>query len=593
MLFGMKPVFRYMMMWMIVGLTMVSCKSLRRGSASSLASSVPAVAESVCQGEPTDERSIAADASADRLITDYVQEEVVVSDPDAVSQMGDEGKTDMAVVPSSMSVPGKTRNNVASQTPKSSAAAAKPVLDKTRTKAVTKGTSGSATGGSPNAANDAAGSSPKVVSDAAGSSRTAANDAAGDPAKADKVDTAAVAGKVIAADTMSAVVKEPLPGTGDSTSIAACIFVADDEEPATNGACFKILLGILILLIVLFVLYIIYTRAREKKLLRHLEKDIEDYKKKHGGANREASGDIDRMLQRHLNAAVTALKRERDTALALAESARVEKEAVLSTVQDAMASEDGQVTDLQARLAVQEADLTARESRISDQLREMSEIEAAFAVKEAEFDRLSQNLKGKEAELASMSAQLAEKESALLQMEAGLTQKAAELADMRLAFEARVEEMETAARKIDEERAEMATQSSTSAVMSLPAQDRTEETNIIRRMLIAKIEAGQTILGLKGAKKGEVLSSEEWDEIENYLEIADKGFLKRLKDMYPGLTRKDIELMMLLRLRIPSKSIASVYGINEKSIKQKLFIYKEKVGLGGDTTSLRELIENL
>ena len=539
MLFGMKPVLRYMMMWMIVGLSMVSCKSLRRGNVSDLASSVPASATSVYQGDPTDERTVNEEEDTTGHLYDYVQEEVIVSDP-------------------ALSAQPKTTKIVSGK----------------------------------DVAND---STKKEKGDSeAGSSKGATEDSAA--VSVDEPLAENVAGSTDESNVVSIAsrMNEPLKSKTDSTS--ACIGpISSDSCSNTSDSCYRYLLGALILLIILFVLYIIYSRAREKNRLRRMRREIEEYKKLHGA--HEASMEVENMVQRRISAATVNLKRERDEALAFAESARAEREAVLSSVQESMALENGQLAELQVSLAALQADLTARESRISEQQREMSEKEAAFAAKEVEFDRLSQHLADKEAELAALSAQLGEKEAALLQKEAGLTREADELSDKCQALEAKVAEMEAKVRKLEEERAEMETMaSSAAAAMDLAAQvepDRTEETNIVRRMLIAKIEAGQTILGLKGTKKGEVLSSEEWDAIENYLEIADKGFLNRLREQYPGLTRKDIELMMLLRLRIPSKSIASVYGINEKSIKQKLFIYKEKVGLGGDTMSLRELIENL
>ncbi|MDO4209393.1 MAG: hypothetical protein Q4E44_06985, partial [bacterium] len=57
------------------------------------------------------------------------------------------------------------------------------------------------------------------------------------------------------------------------------------------------------------------------------------------------------------------------------------------------------------------------------------------------------------------------------------------------------------------------------------------------------------------------------------------------------LTDKDVQLFMLLRLQIPANRIASIYCISEKAVKQKLYLYKEKVGLEGEKTSLRAFIE--
>ena len=41
----------------------------------------------------------------------------------------------------------------------------------------------------------------------------------------------------------------------------------------------------------------------------------------------------------------------------------------------------------------------------------------------------------------------------------------------------------------------------------------------------------------------------------------------------------------------PTKALALIYGISEKSIKQKLFVYKAKVGISGEKVSLRTFIE--
>lgn len=49
--------------------------------------------------------------------------------------------------------------------------------------------------------------------------------------------------------------------------------------------------------------------------------------------------------------------------------------------------------------------------------------------------------------------------------------------------------------------------------------------------------------------------------------------------------------MMLLRLKLPQKSLASIYCISEKAVKQKLFLYKERVGIQNEQISLRKYIE--
>ena len=89
-----------------------------------------------------------------------------------------------------------------------------------------------------------------------------------------------------------------------------------------------------------------------------------------------------------------------------------------------------------------------------------------------------------------------------------------------------------------------------------------------------------------------LLSDTDWKDIEQFLEEVDNGFVSRLRTQFPELSNNEIELFMLLRLKISAKSLAQIYCISEKAIKQKLFLYKNKVGLEKDNLSLRSFIEN-
>lgn len=77
------------------------------------------------------------------------------------------------------------------------------------------------------------------------------------------------------------------------------------------------------------------------------------------------------------------------------------------------------------------------------------------------------------------------------------------------------------------------------------------------------------------------------------MESMEDLFVTKLKQRHPNLSYKDIRLMMLLRIKLPQKTLASIYGISEKAIKQKLFLYKEKVGIKNEPISLREYIETI
>lgn len=88
------------------------------------------------------------------------------------------------------------------------------------------------------------------------------------------------------------------------------------------------------------------------------------------------------------------------------------------------------------------------------------------------------------------------------------------------------------------------------------------------------------------------LSDADWDEIGWFLDIFDYDYVKRLHDAFPNLEEYDIRLLMLIRLKMPAKALARIYNIGEKSIKQKLFLYKAKVGIEQKSISLRKFIES-
>lgn len=114
----------------------------------------------------------------------------------------------------------------------------------------------------------------------------------------------------------------------------------------------------------------------------------------------------------------------------------------------------------------------------------------------------------------------------------------------------------------------------------------------MRGYLLKKIEIVEKLnsIGEKGIKHL-VLSEDDWVELEMFLEGVEDLFVTRLKKQHSNLTQNDIRLMMLLRLKLPQKSLASIYCISEKAIKQKLFLYKERVGIKNEHISLRKYIE--
>lgn len=114
----------------------------------------------------------------------------------------------------------------------------------------------------------------------------------------------------------------------------------------------------------------------------------------------------------------------------------------------------------------------------------------------------------------------------------------------------------------------------------------------MRNYLLKKIEIVEKLNSIREKDVNHfVLSEDDWTELEAFLDGVEELFVSRLKKQHPNLTQSDIRLMMLLRLKLPQKSLASIYCISEKAVKQKSFLYKERVGIQNEQISLRKYIE--
>lgn len=117
--------------------------------------------------------------------------------------------------------------------------------------------------------------------------------------------------------------------------------------------------------------------------------------------------------------------------------------------------------------------------------------------------------------------------------------------------------------------------------------------SMTRNFLKQKIEIVRRLNSLEGAvEKHLFLTEADWQEITMYLDGADNMFVTRIKQQFPSLREKDIQLLMLIRLRVSTRNLASLYGISEKSIRQNLFLFKSKVGIVENSVSLKTFIEN-
>lgn len=114
----------------------------------------------------------------------------------------------------------------------------------------------------------------------------------------------------------------------------------------------------------------------------------------------------------------------------------------------------------------------------------------------------------------------------------------------------------------------------------------------MRRFIINKVDTAQKLETIKKGEKGGSLSEKDWEEITMFVDSIEDSFVTRLQNEFTFLNQREIRFLVLIRARIPAKALARIYGIQEKSIKQKLFVYKSKLNLADGSTSLRKFIEN-
>ena len=116
----------------------------------------------------------------------------------------------------------------------------------------------------------------------------------------------------------------------------------------------------------------------------------------------------------------------------------------------------------------------------------------------------------------------------------------------------------------------------------------------MRSYLLNKINIAKRIEEIRGNKKENVvLTEEDWKEIKIFVNNVEGNFISRLKKRFPKLSDEDVKFMILIRLKMSSKAMGLIYNISEKSIRQKLFVYKSKVDLEGkNSSSLRSYIES-
>lgn len=118
--------------------------------------------------------------------------------------------------------------------------------------------------------------------------------------------------------------------------------------------------------------------------------------------------------------------------------------------------------------------------------------------------------------------------------------------------------------------------------------------DIMRQFLVRKIEILDKLEALKtGASRHLEMTASDWDEVEVFLENTQDGFVSKVRESFSDLNEDTVRLLMLVRIELPTKSLASLYGISEESMKHKLYMLKKKLGITDKTISVRTYLSTL
>ena len=87
-------------------------------------------------------------------------------------------------------------------------------------------------------------------------------------------------------------------------------------------------------------------------------------------------------------------------------------------------------------------------------------------------------------------------------------------------------------------------------------------------------------------------NTDDWKFFEEAFNNADKDFLKKIKELHPGMTPNDLKLCAYLRLNLSSKEIAPLLNISVRSVEVKRYRLRKKMDLPHEN-SLTEYIISL
>jgi hypothetical protein len=72
-----------------------------------------------------------------------------------------------------------------------------------------------------------------------------------------------------------------------------------------------------------------------------------------------------------------------------------------------------------------------------------------------------------------------------------------------------------------------------------------------------------------------ILKDREWEILEQMCESTYSNFVSRLQGVCPTLTKQELHLCLLIKLRFNNAQMSEIFGVNTTSVSQKKFRLKK------------------
>ena len=114
---------------------------------------------------------------------------------------------------------------------------------------------------------------------------------------------------------------------------------------------------------------------------------------------------------------------------------------------------------------------------------------------------------------------------------------------------------------------------------------------VLQKHLLEKLESARQLLTDNERAR---MTAEAWKEIEHLINDTDNNFVRNLRKQYGKFDEEDIQLCMLIRLKVTNAAIASVFHVGESAVKKrKSGLKKTGFQITDSDTTLEQVIENL